>query len=143
MAPAGVAGTGVLAAGLAGLTLLAFGATPSSDTPMATVGAKPEPTGGTSLVPVGENLFQAKGCNACHALAGLPGRMPVGPDLTALGARAATSRPGLSAEEYVRESITDPRAFFALGPSGTQMPVIPLSELELDALVAFLLEPPR
>ncbi len=45
---------------------------------------------------------------------------------------------GLSAEEYVRQSVLDPQAYIVDGYGG-QMPVLPVNTAELDALVEFLL----
>ena len=62
----------------------------------------------------------------------------VGPDLTDLADRAGDRVEGLSAEEYVRQSVLDPQAYIVIG-YGEQMPVLPIDTAELDALVAFLL----
>ena len=50
--------------------------------------------------------------------------------------------PGLSAEEYLRESIVDPAAYIVEGYSDGTMPKgfrFLLSEEDIDSLVAFLL----
>jgi mono/diheme cytochrome c family protein len=96
---------------------------------------------GPTLSPQAERgrvLVQAKGCVACHAVAGLRPTVPLGPDLSTLPMRAASRRAGMSAEEYVRESILAPRAF-VIPEFDEQMPVLPITADELDALVAFLL----
>ncbi|HUP72047.1 MAG TPA: c-type cytochrome [Acidimicrobiales bacterium] len=92
------------------------------------------PTATADLVQLGRNLFSAKGCASCHV------QVQVGPSLTDLENRAATTKPGLSAEQYVRESIVAPSAYIASGGSGGgSMPTLPVSAAELDALVAYLL----
>ena len=55
---------------------------------------------------------------------------------------AGTRRPGLSATDYVRESILNPPVFISpefeeSGP--TAMPSLNLTDAEVDALVAYLL----
>ncbi len=57
---------------------------------------------------------------------------------------AGSRRPGLSAEEYLDESIREPWAFIspefhASGGPTTAMPELGLSDAERDAVVAFLL----
>ena len=84
----------------------------------------------------GRSLFDAKGCSSCHVA------MRVGPSLTNLKDRAARTKQGYNAEQYVRESVLAPNAFKADGGSGGPsggMPTLPVSAAELDALVAYLL----
>ena len=96
--------------------------------------AEPAPN---DLVRQGRSLFSAKGCASCHVAIG------AGPSLTNLKDRAAKTKPGFSAEQYVRESILAPSAFKAAGGSGGggsgEMPTLPVSAAELNALVAYLL----
>lgn len=100
---------------------------------------------GASVAPVspspGRVLFQAKGCSGCHSLAGVS-TSPVGPDLSNLALRAGNRRPGYSSEDYARESIREPQAFIVTGYGGVQMPTLPVTDDELEALVAFLLGRP-
>ncbi|MGZ8755600.1 MAG: c-type cytochrome, partial [Acidimicrobiia bacterium] len=80
------------------------------------------------------------GCRICHSLE--PGRRLVGPSLAGVGTAAATRVPGLTAEEYLRQSIVDPDAYTVEGfQLGAMLPDIAhkLSEQQLDDLVAFLL----
>jgi cytochrome c1 len=79
----------------------------------------------------GQQLFSAKGCAQCHYHAAIPGSGKYGnaypgnaPDLT--------NRPGDPA--YQRAWLHDPKA---LKPT-TTMPNLGLSDIEIDALVAFL-----
>jgi hypothetical protein len=97
----------------------------------------------------GRALFQAKGCLACHRMAGLSGSAQVGPDLSAVRAVAATRRPGLSAEAYVRESLVEPQAYVVPGygasptnPGSPAMPKLALAREEVESLIAFLLADP-
>ena len=90
----------------------------------------------------GADVFQAKGCATCHMGPGAEDGFGVGPNLTTLSTTAGSQVPGLSAEEYVRESVLDPGAFMAVapardGPFGA-MPRLAVNPAELDALVAYL-----
>ena len=86
-------------------------------------------------------------CYQCHLIKGIPGATGViGPELSHIGSDAATRKPGLSAEEYIRESIQDPEAFVAEGvPRSlpglmTKAITAGLTDEQVDALVTFLLE---
>lgn len=74
----------------------------------------------------GSELFRARGCWGCHALAHLS-TGERGPDLSEVGAR-------LSGDQ-LRLAIDDPSA----SPSSTTMPNLRLPEPELSALVVFLM----
>jgi len=80
------------------------------------------------------------GCRICHSLQ--PGVKLVGPSLVGIGAQAATRMPGLSAEAYLRQSLTEPDAHVVEGYRRGQMPPDYLSRLNQDQLedfVAYLL----
>ena len=71
-----------------------------------------------------------------------PGVVLVGPSFDGIATRAAGRVPGLSAEEYLRESILDPDAYVVDGfPAGQMLQNFSelLTEEEIDSLVAFLL----
>ncbi|MGH8948102.1 MAG: c-type cytochrome [Acidimicrobiia bacterium] len=85
----------------------------------------------------GQTVFLTKGCTGCHSRAGVSEGF-VGPDLTTLADRAEDRVDGLSAEEYVRQSVLDPQAYVVDGYDSV-MPVLPVDTRELDALVEFLL----
>lgn len=87
----------------------------------------------------GEAVFLTKGCIGCHTAAGHSSRTNVGPNLVALADRAGQRVDGLSAEDYVRQSVLAPQAYIVTGYSGIQMPALALKAGELDALVEFLL----
>lgn len=105
------------------------------------------------LVALGEQLFmtapandgaQALWCSTCHIVEGMAaGR--IGPDLTHIGTDAATRKPGMSAEDYLRESIRSPEAHVAQGveraTKGLMTTAITkeLTDGQVDALIAFLL----
>lgn len=81
-------------------------------------------------------------CSACHSLDGSEqqGESRRAPSWQGISRRAGDRVQGLSAEEYLRESIIDPRAFVVEGyQSIMQSFKFLLSEEDVDGLVAFLL----
>ena len=95
------------------------------------------------------DLFTAMACVACHMLdqpQDSTNRGPVGPNMGNLADHAATRVAGLSAEEYVYQSISEPGAFVVEGYTAGIMPATfaeTLSEEEIRGLVAWLLDPAR
>ena len=92
----------------------------------------------------GQTLFHAKGCATCHTGPTSTASMGEFPSLAEASSWAGSRREGLSAEEYLEESIREPWAFIspeyheASGPT-TAMPELGLSDAEREAVVAFLL----
>ncbi len=94
-----------------------------------------------SQVERGRAIFTSPnvGCFLCHAIGG--GAASRGPDLAGLAGRAATRKPGMGAEEYLRESIANPGAFIV----PTYAPIMladlaqRLSPEQMDDLIAYLL----
>lgn len=86
------------------------------------------------LVAQGKELFVQ--CEACHGAAD-----GAGPAFTGMGARAATRVAGMTAAEYLRQSIVQPSAYLVEGFAD----IMPKSygeqftETELQALVAYIL----
>ena len=102
---------------------------------------------GQQIFLTGQGQGAATACFTCHTIAGVPGATGLlGPDLTHIGTDAASRQPGVSAEDYLRQSITDPEAFVAEGIEravpGLMLPALTagLTDEDVDALVAFLLE---
>ena len=62
----------------------------------------------------GQKVFLDNGCGGCHTIDGLSAGS-VGPNQTTVGAVAETRIPGMSAEEYILESILDPSAYVVDG----------------------------
>jgi len=94
----------------------------------------------------GEELFKQTtignqpGCATCHSLE--PDVILVGPSLAGIGSRAGERVSGLSAEEYLRQSILEPNAFTVEGFSANIMPMVwsdELTKVQVDNLIAFLL----
>lgn len=80
------------------------------------------------------------GCRICHSLQ--PNVKLVGPSFAGIATRAETRVTGLSAEEYLRQSILDPNAYIVEGfPAGQMVNNLGeiLTDAQVDDLVAFLL----
>jgi mono/diheme cytochrome c family protein len=100
----------------------------------------------SGAAPAGEKLFKQTtigtqpGCSTCHSLDS--GVTIVGPSLAGIGSNAGDRVSGLSAEEYLRQSILEPNAHLVEGFSANIMPTTwedTLTKEQLDDLVAFLL----
>lgn len=96
----------------------------------------------------GERLFNesiigtasAPGCITCHSLE--PGVVIVGPSHSDIGTRAETAVPGMSAEDYLRQSIVEPNAHITEGyTEGVMYQTFgeELTNSQINDLVAFLL----
>ena len=100
------------------------------------------PTGGATD---GPGIFVSRGCGGCHVIEGVPGAVGViGPEMTGIasraGTRAETCEPGMSAEDYIRESIEKPEACIVPGYDNVMQPLRGMmSDDEFDILVEYLL----
>ncbi|MBI3978633.1 MAG: c-type cytochrome [Chloroflexi bacterium] len=100
------------------------------------------PTGAPAGNPErGKEIYETRAspaCSTCHVVAGRGTQ--IGPELTKIATTAATRKPGMSAEAYIRESITDPSAFVVSGFPDGVMPKTygqTLSAEQLSDLVAY------
>ncbi len=137
--------TGIWAGLLAVLLVLAACGNGDANTtaPAATVG---DPERGREIWDDGGGVIGQDlgvGCQARHSLDGSEKTVggEIAPTWQGISGRAGDRVPGLSAEEYLRESIVDPAAYIVEGysdimPKGFK---ILLSEEDIDSLVAFLL----
>ena len=112
----------------------------------------PAPASGTgAAASPGQQVFiGAGGCSACHTIEGVTAGI-LGPDLTHVASTAGGRIPGLSAEEYIRESILEPDAYtvtaadegidqdFTVGLMQATMAGIVLSDEDVENLVEYLL----
>ena len=110
---------------------------PDATDNLSTLAREPE-----QFVEAGKAIFNGQGsCYSCHTLnpSAPPGR---GPDLTDIGVGAATRKPGMGAKAYLIESLYDPAIFLVHGYGKTMTPAwkppISLSNLEIEAVIAFL-----
>ncbi|MBT8212040.1 MAG: cytochrome c [Acidimicrobiia bacterium] len=101
--------------------------------------------GGDAGPPSGQELFNETvlagkpGCSTCHSLA--PGQRLVGPSLAGIATTAAARVPGLSAREYLLQSLTDPNAHLVEGFDPgvmTEWDTV-IGQGDIDALVDYLL----
>ena len=128
-------------------------ATPTPAGPPPTPTTTPPPAG--DLVALGRHIYtnlpdnaapQDLWCYQCHTIEGVPeAEGLIGPDHTHIGRDAIGRIQGLSAEEYLRQSILDPPAHVApdvvRATEGLMIAAITekLTPDQVDALVAFLL----
>ncbi|MBI2205379.1 MAG: c-type cytochrome [Candidatus Rokubacteria bacterium] len=92
------------------------------------------------LVKAGEEIYKTKGtCEICHRIGQKGTRAP---DLAGVGGRAAKAKAGMSAKQYIIESLINPNAFLVEGyppiMPAVDKPPIALNRSELWALTAFL-----
>ncbi|MGD8823275.1 MAG: c-type cytochrome [Anaerolineales bacterium] len=107
-------------------------------------GRTPSPSSGdeqpsASVSPA--ELFIGSGCGACHTLTDAGSAGVLAPALDGVGDRAASRVEGLSAEDYIHQSIIEPGAYIVDGYAPT-MPSnfgTTLSENEINVLVEYLL----
>jgi ferredoxin/cytochrome c2 len=80
------------------------------------------------------------GCRICHSLE--KGETIIGPSFYGIADRAANRVPGLTAEEYLRQSIIQPNAYIVPGfPEGQMIQNFGqiLTEEEIEDIIAFLM----
>ncbi|WP_420628137.1 hypothetical protein [Candidatus Leptofilum sp.] len=120
-------------------------ATPESTEPTPTPAPTPtpRPVQGDTV----EEVMLNAGCGACHTIGSIGEGRKVGSDLSTIGYEATGRIPGMSAEEYLRQSIVEPN--FALAPVCPNGPCLPnimpqdygqrLMEAQIEAIVDYLL----
>jgi len=131
----------------------------STPTPIPPIGATPTPTPSLAeptpepstptpltLPPgdpaAGEQVFATASpltCSTCHSIDGTSG---LGPSLQGIGTTAGARVPGLSAGEYITQSIIDPDAFVVDGfPSGLMPQTFreSLTDQQLADVISYLL----
>lgn len=122
--------------------------TPTDDSNEAETTATSDDSAGkvTGDAENGEKLFKqttiggVPGCATCHSLK--PGIRMVGPSMADARTMAADAAEGMSTEEFLRESITDPNAHITEGFSKGLMYQNyekDLTQQQIEDLVAFLL----
>jgi mono/diheme cytochrome c family protein len=96
---------------------------------------------GLAQARTGEQIFTAAGCAGCHQFAPAGSNGTIGPSLDDLSSAAGDREPGTSAEDYIRESLTNPEAFLVEG-FGNAMPSYEgrLTDQQVGALTDYLLQ---
>jgi mono/diheme cytochrome c family protein len=108
--------------------------------------ARPD-AGDADVAASGVELFRTKGCATCHDGPDGASLTDAGPSLTDAAAWAGDRIPDLSASEYIELSIRNPSAFISpkhtvqTGGPGGSMPLLRVSDDEIDAIVSYLLDP--
>ena len=98
--------------------------------------------GGAGDAAAGKALFAQTvigsnpGCITCHSLEA--GKTLVGPSMAGIAGRAGSAAAGQSAEQYLRQSITEPDAVVAKGFQKGLMPKQTLTDKQLNDLVAYM-----
>lgn len=102
--------------------------------------ASGDPTHGDSLFHYGGN--GAPPCSSCHQTdRNAAARFSLGPNLGGVSERAGARIEGYSAEEYIHQSIVDPRSFLVPGFRNSMFPRYAqvYSEQDIADLIAYLL----
>lgn len=99
----------------------------------------PEPVA-TDPIARGRQVYRTLGCATCHDPGVSNLFRPVGPRLDQAGLVGGKRVPGMSAEDYLRQSITDPGAYLVPGYPDSMPRRLgeQLSPEDLAALVAYL-----
>ena len=85
----------------------------------------------------GKDVFEANACVGCHTIARTKGRGRIGPELTRIASKPNVA--GVASLSPVNvENLKKWLANPAANKPGTQMPLVPLSEADLDAVAKFL-----
>jgi mono/diheme cytochrome c family protein len=122
----------------------AAGAVVAAALSFAAVAARPDAGDGAASLD-GASLFTAKGCATCHDGPDGSSMIGAGPSLADAPTWAGDRVDGLSAEEYLEQSMRSPSAFISpayqpIGGPNDGMPLLQLSDREIAALVDYLLE---
>ena len=103
------------------------------------VACSPEPVA-TEPIARGRQVYRAVGCATCHEGSLFNLFRPVGPALDQAGLVGGKRVPGMSAEDYLRQSLVDPGAYVVPGYPDSMPRGLAggLSPEDLAALVAYL-----
>ena len=144
-----------------GAVVIASGGEPKAEglvyeappTPVKLEAEQPEAPSPDGLVAIGQEVFmnapdnvgpQALWCSTCHQIEGIAAGL-IGPDLTHIATDSDSRKPGMSAEQYIRESIKAPEVFVAADVERATVGLMTeaitsgLTDEQIDALVAFLM----
>ncbi|MDQ1300546.1 MAG: L-cysteine S-thiosulfotransferase [Chloroflexota bacterium] len=106
-------------------------------------GASQAPAGGAADAAAGKALFAQTvigtnpGCVTCHSLEA--GKTLVGPSMAGIAGRAGSTVSGQSAEQYLKQSLTEPDAYLVKGFAKGLMVKPTLTDKQVSDLVAYML----
>jgi mono/diheme cytochrome c family protein len=102
----------------------------------------PTPSAADAADPVarGRVVYDTSGCGGCHTIEGISSGA-VGPPLTNIATVGETRVDGVTAEEYIRQSILNPSAYLVDGYDNLMVQTFAdtITDEQLSDLVAFLL----
>lgn len=125
------------------VAVYAAGAAVAAALTLLAAAARPD-TGDEAAALDGAALFRAKGCASCHDGPDGTSMIGAGPSLADAPSWAGQRLDGVSAEDYLEQSMRSPSAFISpeyrpIGGPNDGMPVLQLSDREIAALVDYLL----
>src|SRR5690606_5547698 len=100
---------------------------------------KGEPLSETEMALLGEQAYTLKGCAACHKTDGSSQLAPAWNGLFGKEELVIEDGKRISIkvdEAYIRESIKNPQRKITVGFENTPMPVFPMTDDEMDQLIA-------
>lgn len=102
---------------------------------------KDEPLTEAEMVLLGEQVYTLKGCAACHKTDGTSLLAPAWDGLFGKTEKVKENGKVIDVvvnEDYIRESIKEPQRKITVGFENTPMPVFPVTDAEIDQLIAFI-----
>lgn len=102
---------------------------------------KGEPLSETEMALLGEQVYTLKGCAACHKTDGSSQLAPAWNGLFGKEELVIEDGKRISIkvdEAYIRESIKNPQQKITVGFENTPMPVFPMTDDEMDQLIAYI-----
>lgn len=131
----------ILTVGMTGFYMMVGQAVPQKEVHPPEIIEIAEDVTTEQMVEIGKGIFQGKGiCNTCHTI-GKSGALRF-PDLDGIATRAASQKPGMSALDYLAESLYEPNVFivegFAGGMPEVNKPPIGLTDQEILSVIAYL-----
>jgi len=102
---------------------------------------KPESLSETEMALQGEQVYALKGCAACHKTDGTSQLAPTWKGLYGKEEKVTENGKAVSIkvdDAYIKESIKNPQQKITVGFENTPMPVFPVSDEEIDQLIAYI-----
>ncbi|QOJ15676.1 MAG: cytochrome c oxidase subunit II [Planctomycetia bacterium] len=108
--------------------------------PSAFIAAHPDIQGLQSPADMGRKLWDSKGCKQCHSIDGKVGTGPSWSGIWGQTHEFSNAPPTAVDENYVKESIVNPRAKALKGYAANAMPTYQgrITDREIDSIIAFI-----